>query len=408
VSGARTFAYYFENRLKSMTASGSTVTVVYDGDGNRVAKTVGGVTTRYLVDDLNPTDYSQVVEELTGSSVTRTYSYGLQRINENQLVSGTWTPSFYGYDGFGSVRTLSNAVGAITDTYEYDAWGNSFGSVGSTPNLYLYRGEQYDPDLMLYYLRARYFNPQTGRFLSTDPWQGSPEDPTSLHRYVYAGMDPVNSSDPSGGVNLATRGLTTAIVSITFGATDNVLGYAAAAGVGAAIGPSIACIWQTGGSWLGVGELVAQGRLVNQVVRTRCGLKPEARKRTDVPPATQPCWEGLGNCVPWAKKNRKPGEKYIIYTTTNPAPTCRDFMGERIFVTQFGGAPTYNHIHWGVLDSTGQIVRDSIYPGGVPRSFWQGGAYKVASECMPPGIVVSEEVTFEEAVKRGIGTIVVE
>jgi YD repeat-containing protein len=60
VSGARTFAYDFDNRLKSM--NGGAVTVIYDGDGNRVAKTVSGVTTRYLVDDLNPTGHPQVVE----------------------------------------------------------------------------------------------------------------------------------------------------------------------------------------------------------------------------------------------------------------------------------------------------------------------------------------------------------
>jgi len=50
----------------------------------------------------------QVLDELTGSAVTRTYTYGLQRISEGQIVNNTWTPSFYGYDGAGSVRQLSN------------------------------------------------------------------------------------------------------------------------------------------------------------------------------------------------------------------------------------------------------------------------------------------------------------
>ena len=53
------------------------VTIVYDGDGNRVAETVGGVTTKYLVDTQNPTGYAQVVDELVGGgAVTRTYTYG--------------------------------------------------------------------------------------------------------------------------------------------------------------------------------------------------------------------------------------------------------------------------------------------------------------------------------------------
>jgi RHS repeat-associated protein len=62
----------------------------------------------------------------------------------------------------------------------------------------LYRGEQYDSDLGLYYLRARYYNPATGRFLSRDPEDGKPIDPKTLHKYLYAGGDPVNGRDPSG------------------------------------------------------------------------------------------------------------------------------------------------------------------------------------------------------------------
>jgi RHS repeat-associated protein len=175
--------------------------------GNRVSKTVNGVTTQYLVeDDVNPTGLPQVVEELTGSFgagvVTRTYTYGLQRISENlsPAVSGnsTWTTSFYVYDGGGSVRQLTNSNGVVTDEYEYDAYGNSFTKSGTTPNNYLYRAEQYDSDLGLYYLRARYYNPATGRFLSRDPDEGKYWEPATLHKYLYANGDPVNGIDPSG------------------------------------------------------------------------------------------------------------------------------------------------------------------------------------------------------------------
>ena len=81
----------------------------------------------------------------------------------------------------------------MTDSYEYDAFGNSFTVSGTTPNNYLYRGEQRDADLGLYYLRARYYNPQSGRFTGVDPLtdQGQP-------RYEYAGADPVNGFDPMG------------------------------------------------------------------------------------------------------------------------------------------------------------------------------------------------------------------
>jgi RHS repeat-associated protein len=65
-------------------------------------------------------------------------------------------------------------------------------------NSSLYRGEQYDTDLGLYYLRARYYNPATGRFMSRDPLDGNAFDPKTLHKYLYVGGDPVNWIDPSG------------------------------------------------------------------------------------------------------------------------------------------------------------------------------------------------------------------
>jgi len=196
VSGARTFAYDFENRLKSV--NNGAVSIQYDGDGNRVAKTVGGVTTRYLVDDLNPNGYAQVIEELVNGTVQRVYTYGKIRISQNQFVNSTWTPSFYGYDGAGSVRLLTGATGAVTDTYDYDSWGNAVNVTGSTLNVYLYAGEQFDADLGVYYLRARYFNPLAGRFLTRDTDAGRIKAPITLHKYLYAYADPVNHWDPSG------------------------------------------------------------------------------------------------------------------------------------------------------------------------------------------------------------------
>jgi YD repeat-containing protein len=79
-SNSTTYAYDFENRLDG--ANGGVVTFVYDGDGNRLARTVNGVTTRYLVDTNNLTGYSQVVDELTGNQVTRSYTYGHSLISQ--------------------------------------------------------------------------------------------------------------------------------------------------------------------------------------------------------------------------------------------------------------------------------------------------------------------------------------
>jgi RHS repeat-associated protein len=159
-----------------------------------VSEAVGGATTNYLADTANPTGYAQVVDELQNSTVARTYSYGLERISEKQS-SGT---SFYGYDGHGSVRQLTNSAGAVTDGYDYDAFGNLVSSTGSTPDNYLFAGEQYDPALGLYYNPARYLNTNTGRFWSVDTYEGDNQDPLSLHKYLYTEGDPVDNVDPCG------------------------------------------------------------------------------------------------------------------------------------------------------------------------------------------------------------------
>src|SRR5260370_3091285 len=119
-----------------VAANAGAVTMVYDGDDNRVAKTVGGVTTNYVVDDQNPTGYSQVVEEVAASAVTKTYAYGLQRISQTQWAGSTPTVSFYDYDGQGNVRLLTDATGTVTDTYDYDSFGTALTVTATTPNVY--------------------------------------------------------------------------------------------------------------------------------------------------------------------------------------------------------------------------------------------------------------------------------
>jgi RHS repeat-associated protein len=200
-SRGTSYTYDWEDRLSSV--NGEAVVYLYDGDGNRVAKTASGVTTRYLIDTNNHTGYAQVVEELQGSQVTRQYTYGHDLISQNQLVSGNWAVSFYGYDGHGSTRFLTDGAGAVTDTYTYDAFGNLIGRTGATPNDYLYSGERFDADTGLYYLRARYLNPESGRFWTMDSYGGSAHDPRSLHKYTYVSNEPVNTVDPSGNIGIS-------------------------------------------------------------------------------------------------------------------------------------------------------------------------------------------------------------
>jgi RHS repeat-associated protein len=164
-SAGVTYSYDFEDRLLS-TSSG--VTIVYDGDGNRIPETASGVTTKYLVDDLTPTGYAQVAEELVSGAVTAQYTYGPLRISQRRAAT-----SFDGYDAGGSVRQVTDNTGTVTDTYAYDAFGNTVAQTGSTVNEFQYRGEQYDASLQMYYLRARFYRPLVGRFLSADKYEGS-------------------------------------------------------------------------------------------------------------------------------------------------------------------------------------------------------------------------------------------
>ena len=199
-SNSKLYGYDFENRLTQLTDGGNGATYIYDGDGNRVGKIAGGVTTNYLVDTNNLTGYAQVVEELQSGAVTKQFTYGHDLISQ-RIVGGS--VSYYGYDGHGSVRLLTNASGAVTDTYDYDAFGNLISRTGTTDNEYLYTGERFDANLGFYYLRARYMNPSSGRFFTQDSYEGKSSDPLTLHKYLYANADGVNTIDPSGNIGIA-------------------------------------------------------------------------------------------------------------------------------------------------------------------------------------------------------------
>src|SRR6185436_2302209 len=122
--------------------------------------------------------------------------------SQQQFIGSGWELYFYGYDGHANTRFLTDVNGNVTDTYDYDAFGNLIARTGSTPNQYLFTGEQYDSDLGLYFLRARYHNAQTGRFWTMDVLEGLGTDPCSLHKYLYTGCDPVNGWDPTGTMTL--------------------------------------------------------------------------------------------------------------------------------------------------------------------------------------------------------------
>jgi RHS repeat-associated protein len=192
-----TYEYDFENHLiRAVTTQGAMTNVAsfaYDAYGLRVQEIVNGDIVNYLVDSNRP--FAQVLLETDGAGdVLASYVYGDDLIS---MKRGSDT-FYYLYDGQMSVRQLTDISENVTDDYTYDAFGSLLASTGDTVNNYLFVGEQYDPDLNAYYLRARYYNPTTGRFMTMDPFEGFLYDPPSLHKYLYAHADPVNGMDPSG------------------------------------------------------------------------------------------------------------------------------------------------------------------------------------------------------------------
>jgi RHS repeat-associated protein len=187
------YVYDFENHLVRQGGA----TFVYDGDGNRVQKIVAGNVTNYFVDTVNPTGYAQVLAEETSTNFALTnYTWGLDLVSRVDFSSGQ--PIYFVHDGHGSVRALTNPGGGVTDTYDYDAFGNLIHSTGTTANNYLFAGEQFDPNLNLYYNRARYLSTNTGRFWTTDTHEGDSKSPASLQKYLYAEDDPIDHVDPTG------------------------------------------------------------------------------------------------------------------------------------------------------------------------------------------------------------------
>jgi RHS repeat-associated protein len=219
--------YDFENHL----IKHGNVTMVYDGDGNRVKKVVGATTYTYLYDDaINPTGYVQLLEESANGQILNTYEYGPMRLGvlrSSQHVCGfgcVMPHNYYGYDGHGSVRYLTDPSGVVKDTYDYDAYGNLVASTGTDQNLFLFAGEQYDSDLGLYYNRARYLDVRVGRFWGMDTAFGSQFSPSSLHRFSFASDNPVNRWDPTGNFDLVDMQIATS-VAIGLDAAESLVGH---------------------------------------------------------------------------------------------------------------------------------------------------------------------------------------
>lgn len=218
--------YTFHNRLRRRVGDdGVVVELLYDGDGHKIGERVDGVTTWFLLDLMNPTGYAQTLEErigvwdadagrLTDVRVRRSYQIGLDLIAQTDVTRGI---RFFGYDGHGSVRYLTNAIGEVTDTFDYDAYGVLLHRTGVTECRYTYAGEEIVGSLNLGYNRARYLDQGTGRFWTMDAYEGRYHNPLTLHKYAYAHSNSINGIDPTGYMTIGEL-----FMSISFGDTMRV------------------------------------------------------------------------------------------------------------------------------------------------------------------------------------------
>jgi RHS repeat-associated protein len=154
-----------------------------------VAKIVDGVTNAYVLDPA--AGLTQVLQETTGGQTT-SYLYGHDLLA--QYDSGTW--AYHVNDGLGSVRQLADLMGQVVQSHSFSPFGVPLGESGGEP--YGYTGEQWDASAGLVFLRARYYDAGTGRFISKDPLSGFVTKPQSLNRWVYVQNNPVNRRDPTG------------------------------------------------------------------------------------------------------------------------------------------------------------------------------------------------------------------
>ena len=171
-----------------------------DGDGVYETKKL----TEYLNDSRSITGYSQVLRQTdydADGNVLQTINYiiGLQRISQITVKNGEVQELYFAFDGHGSTRVLTDFVGAVVQLYSFDAYGNALGFDPSQAlTEFLYSGEQFDAKIGQQYLRARYYDPATGRFNRLDPFFGNLGDPQRLHNYLYCHADPITGIDPTG------------------------------------------------------------------------------------------------------------------------------------------------------------------------------------------------------------------
>lgn len=166
--------------------AGVTTTFAYRADGLRNSRTVGGVTRTFTW------DLARDVPVVLDDGQLR-YVYGPTGLLSQHTAS---TAQYYLADGLGSTLKIVDAAGNVVQSYTYDVYGKVTAQSGGQVNDFQFAGQQTDGSTGLQYLRNRYYDPATGRFISRDPMESGPG--WSRNPFAYAGGNPANATDPMG------------------------------------------------------------------------------------------------------------------------------------------------------------------------------------------------------------------
>ena len=193
------YEYDFEDRLIEISVDGATnASYLYGADGSRILRNESGHETYYVYDPRDVNGYEDIVGEVNGTGGTEAkvvhgpgIDEPLGKFDRTEVPQGAWY--YYHHDGLGSVTRLSRADKSMANRYVYDDFGRFRGKTEGNPNAYGFTGRESDNG-GLTYLRARYYEAETGRFFTRDP-AGTVAD---VNRYTYVDNNPINRQDPSG------------------------------------------------------------------------------------------------------------------------------------------------------------------------------------------------------------------
>jgi RHS repeat-associated protein len=181
------------DQANRLTSFGPNATYAYNGDGLRMSKTVAAAVQPFT---WNVAQGLPLLLQDDAASVV----YGLGRQPLEQ-IDGSGVVLYFHQDQLGSTRALTDAIGVAVATFDYDAYGNlTSPPPGGVTTPLQYTGEYTDAESGLIYLRARYYEPSTGQFISRDPMVATTREP-----YGYVGGDPLNHIDPAGHAGEDTK-----------------------------------------------------------------------------------------------------------------------------------------------------------------------------------------------------------